>query len=69
MNLQAQTIQQNDAIVALRPLMERRYQRLARLLDACCEGEVALWELDIARADLSAVLEVMLPRIVAEDDE
>lgn len=70
MNLQEQTIQQKQAIVALRPELERRYAVLHDLLETCTERDVDLWRIELARGDVDAVLNTMMPRIVdpADDD-
>lgn len=71
MNLKEQTLQQMVAIVSLRPELDRRYRVLRDLLDACSERETEpqLWQIDLARADLEAVIDTMLPRIVEPEDE
>jgi len=68
MNLQVLTIEQKQAIVALRPVLAARYQQLTRLLDDCTEQDIELWQIDLALNDLESVLAVMLPRIPDEDE-
>jgi len=68
MNLQVLTIEQKQAIVALRPVLTARYQQLTRLLDDCTEQDIELWQIDLALNDLESVLAVMLPRIPDEDE-
>lgn len=67
MNLQPQTIQQKAAIVALMPLLEQRYQALLALLEESTGRDIELWILELARKDVEAVLDTMLPRF--EEDE
>lgn len=68
MNLMDITIEQRAAIVALRPVLEVRYQQLMALLNQCTECDVELWKINLALTDLESVLEVMLPRIEDEGD-
>lgn len=69
MNLQELTIEQKQAIVAMKPILHERYQHLSALLDKCTEQDVELWRLDLALTDIESVLAVMLPRITDTDEE
>lgn len=68
MNLMDITVEQRAAIVALRPELDARYQRLRGLLDEAIQGDVEMWRLDLALTDLESITSVMLPRI-ADDEE
>lgn len=69
MNLQEQTIQQKQAIIAMKPELARRYGVLIDLLEECTSSDVALWRIELARGDVDAVLNAMLPKIVEPEDE
>ena len=69
MNIQEQTIQQKQAIVALRPELDRRYKVLLGLLEECTESDVDLWRIELARGDVDAVLNTMLPKIVEPEED
>lgn len=69
MNLLDITIEQRAAIVALRPVLDARYQHLQALLaEAATEKDIEMWKLNLALTDLESVLEVLLPRL-PEDEE
>lgn len=69
MNLREQTIEQKQAAVALMPELDKRFNTLRALLNECCEKDVDLWRIDLAVADLDAVLSVMTIRIVDSEDD
>jgi hypothetical protein len=69
MNIMDITIEQRAAIVALRPVLDARYQHLCALLaEASEEKDIEMWKLNLALTDLEAVLEVMLPRYPEDED-
>lgn len=69
MNLMDITIEQRAAIVALRPILDARYQHLQTLLaEAATEKDIEMWKLNLALTDLESVLEVLLPRVAEEED-
>ncbi len=69
MNLQEQTLQQIGAAVALKPVIQDRFERLMKLLDEASAVDIELWRIDLARNDLIAALDVALPRIVVDEEE
>jgi len=56
-------------ILALLPEMERRAQMLRDVLNRAAAGEDVPWhDIDLARADLAAVLAVMVPPAGENED-
>ncbi|AFL76210.1 hypothetical protein [Thiocystis violascens] len=57
-------------IAALLPIMDERYARLKGTLSQAAAGaDIPDWRLDLERADLATVLEVMTPPPADDDDE